>query len=344
MTDDPIREYRAGDEAGIIGLFNSVFGEKRTLDRWKWQFAEHPQGLGWIQLAESNGETVGQSCMMRDHLNFCGKEVCAGQSVDAMVRADQRGKKWFVRLAEANYANAAGRGLKAVFGFPNRNSFPDVVGVLGRHRIAALQYFYFRTGYLRVWGSLVDMVFKVVLNTIVSLRTALFKSFIGGSRVVVTDELPAAWDDVLEEIRNHQVLSVWKNVDYLRWRYQDHPEHRYVFHFLYIGGRPEGIIVARDVGTTTAICELLHRTKDVRQSALLLNSVLSYHNRRSIQRIEFFGHDDGFFNAVFAQCGFKSSYSGSFVFSGRVFGDAALEQRFIIPQNWTISYGDTDVI
>jgi hypothetical protein len=145
MTDDPIREYRAGDEAGIIGLFNSVFGEKRTLDRWKWQFAEHPQGLGWIQLAESNGETVGQSCMMRDHLNFCGKEVCAGQSVDAMVRADQRGKKWFVRLAEANYANAAGRGLKAVFGFPNRNSFPDVVGVLGRHRIAALQYFYFRT-------------------------------------------------------------------------------------------------------------------------------------------------------------------------------------------------------
>ena len=160
----------------------------------------------------------------------------------------------------------------------------------------------------------------------------------------MTGELPAAVGGLLDETRNYEVLSIWKDLQYLRWRYEQHPDHRYVFHVLRVGGVPEGIAVTRHVGDTTAICEFIHRTKDVRQAAMLLGAIVRHHTTRGMQRVEFFGHDDGFCESVFRQCMFTSSYANGFVFSGRVYGGGALEQRFIVPQNWTVVYGDADVI
>jgi hypothetical protein len=261
-----------------------------------------------------------------------------------MVRSDQRGKKWFVRLGRANCEHASSGGLKAVFGFPNRNSYPGLARSLEWHRIATLRNFYFRSGYRRVWGPVVDSVFKLGLGTVISLRAFVLRFLVRDAHVVVTQSVPEALADLLEEILDYEVLSVWKNLEYLQWRYERHPEHRYMFHVLYVSGLPQGIAVTRDDGATAAICELIHRTKDVRQAAILLNRVLSYHSQRGSQRVEFYGHDDGFFDAVFTQCGFRSSYETSFVFSGHVYGDAALEQRFPVPSNWTVVYGDTDVV
>lgn len=344
MTGDTVREYRQGDEESIVALFNTVFGTRRTLDRWRWQYAGNPQGLGWIQLGESNGEVVGQVWIMRHHLNFRGEEVCAGQMCDGMVRSDQRGKKWFVRLGNASSEYAASRGLRAVFGFPNRNSYPGLARTLGWHRVATLRHFCFRTGFRRLWGPWVDVLFRGPLGVALALRAVMWRWLVGGADITASKELPAAIGDLLDESRNYEVLSVWKDLQYFRWRYEQHPDHRYLFHVLRVRGVLEGVAVSRQVGATTAICEFIHRTKEVNQAAVLLDSLLRYHLRRGTQRVEFFGHDDGFFESVFRRCGFTSSYATSFVFSGRVYGEGVLEQRFIVPQNWTVVYGDTDVI
>jgi hypothetical protein len=69
-----------------------------------------------------------------------------------------------------------------------------------------------------------------------------------------------------------------------------------------------------------------------------------YYAKSAAERIEFFGHDDGFFDSVFEQCGFRTRYSSGFNFSGRVFADERLAKQFAAPQNWSVVYGDTDVI
>ncbi|MCK4237323.1 MAG: hypothetical protein KAX38_09415, partial [Candidatus Krumholzibacteria bacterium] len=163
-------------------------------------------------------------------------------------------------------------------------------------------------------------------------------------KVVVSSELPDGMESCLGEIRENEVLSVWKDVPYLKWRYEKHPDFDYTFHVLFARGRPEGLIVTRVHGQSIAICEVLHRTKNVSQTAFLLSHVLKYFHFSDDQSIKFYGYDSGFFDAVFSRCGFSIDTSSDLVFGGRVFGDVKLEKVFIFPHNWTVAYGDTDVI
>ncbi len=344
MSDGQIRVYESGDEHGIAALFQAVFGVPKTIERWRWQFVEPPQGAGWITLAERDGELVAQYCMMRYDLNLVGRRIAAAQSCDTMVRSDQRGQGWFVRLARANYQQASEKGVKAVIGFPNRSSFPGFAGSLDWERIATLQEFSFRAGHARIWGGLVDRAFKLALRARVALRCRLLRLSAPGATIETVSSLPDAVSGLLDEIRRHEILSVWKDLDYLRWRYEEHPEHAYDFHVLARDGKLEGLVVSRQVGSSVAICELLHRTKHVAEAALLVSAVVRAHLGGPVQRLEFFGHDDGFFASVFARCGFRGSYAASFVFGGRVFEDDELRHRFAVGRNWTVAYGDSDAV
>lgn len=343
MTTEQIRQFVRGDEERIVELFNQIFRTNRPMKRWNWQFADNPMGASYIALAESDGELVGQYCVMRQQLNFGGRQVHAAQSCDTMVRSDQQGKRWFVRLAEACYADGSAQGMKVVFGFPNRNSFPGFVRSLGWHRIASLPEYHCRTSITDFAGRIGGLPFALLLRLRLRFREMLLRRNVKGGRVVTSDEIPESVASLLDETRNYEILSIWKDLSYMKWRYQQHPEHRYVYHVLYVGDSADGLIVVRDSGKSAAVCELIHRKKDVSQAAYLLNAAVRHHASGMVQTINFHGHDDGFFHSVFRRCGFGVSYSNSFIFSGRVFGDSELERRFLMPQNWTVVLGDTDV-
>lgn len=340
-----IREYREGDEVRILRLFKEVFGLERTIDHWNWQFKKHPQGNGWVTLAEIGNKIVAQYCMMRNHLNFMGREIIAGQSCDTMVRSDQRGQKWFSRLATRNYKYASEKGAKAVFGFPDRNSYPGFMRDLEWHRIVSLKYYFYRIGFQKIWGQKIDRIFKYFYRILIKLKYYFSLLYQGsGVKIETLSHLPDDLEDMLREIRDYEVLCVWKDLKYLKWRYENHPDHNYLFHVISIQGRLQGLVITRDCGDTITICEVLHREKNEHQSILLLHHVVDHWATSSAQTIEFLGHDSGFFEAIFKNFGFQMSPYSNFVFGGRVFGDPALESKFISPYNWTIVYGDTDVV
>jgi hypothetical protein len=345
MSDGRVRTYQDGDEHAIVALFRATFDVPRTIERWRWQFVDHPQGAGWIHLGERDGEIVAQYCMMRHDLNLLGRRIAAAQSCDTMVRGDQRRQGWFVRLARANYQQASEKGVRAAIGFPIRSSFPGLVGSLEWDRIATLREFSYRIGYARIWGPLIDRAFQLALRVRLALRCRVLRLSAPGVRVEAVASLPDEIEGLLAEIRPQEILGVWKDLDYLRWRYEKHPEHSYDFYVLARDGKLEGLLVSRQVGDTVAICELLHRTKNVAESALLVSAVVRANLGGPLQRIEFFGHDDGFFASVFARCGFQASYAAAFVFCGKLFDDdELLRRRFAHARNWTVVYGDTDVI
>ena len=346
MSQDGMRGYQDGDEDALITLFNDVFKSTRNLRRWRWQFREHPQGPGWIMLAESQQEIVAQVGMIRGNLNMAGVEIAGGQACDAAVRPDQRNKGWLVRLSDANFRNATDAGAKALFSFPNRNSFPGVVRHLGWDRVATLSQYTLRLGYRRFWGRPIDGVFRVLMRLRIAARSATLRSRVSLAKGHVQEEerIPDMVGSLLQEFRSYEMLCLWKDLEYLRWRYERHPDNRYRFHTLVAGGQANGFVVSRSVGDTVAICEILSRKKDVLATALLVNAVVEHYCAAGSQKVVFFGHDDGFFDSVLACCGFSRTYSSDLVFTGRVYGDPALAIRFLLPGNWTIAYGDTDVI
>ena len=339
-----IREYKIGDELNINRMHNEIFGTNRTLEQWNWQFKHHIQGPAWITLALSKNETIGHYCMMRNNLNYLGHKIIAGQTSGSMIRSDHRGNKLSTRLILSNNKYAADNDAVAVFGFPNRDAYPGIMRNSGRHRIVTLRYYLHRNGFNKIWGAKIDRVYKYFYSMLIRLQYIKIRFLNKDFNIVVSSHLPDSFEDSLKEIRDREVFSIWKDVPYLKWRYESHPDHNYAFHILTVMGRIESLIVALDCGETVAVCDLLHRTTNTRQSVLLLLHVLNYYNSSTIQKVEFYGYDNGFFNVVFGACGFKIFPFSNFIFTGRIFDNTELEKRFIIPQNWTIAYGDTDII
>ncbi|KJS03127.1 MAG: hypothetical protein VR65_02480 [Desulfobulbaceae bacterium BRH_c16a] len=342
-NDENMREYTEGDEKGIIKLHNDVFLSDLDVHRWKWQFFEHPKGKSWIHLAWSGPEIVAQYCMMRNHLNFNGNEITAGQSCDTMVRMDQRGKGWFTKLAGMNYEVAKQYGAQAVFGFPNRNSYPGLIRHLNWIRLFNLKYYYYRLGYEKVVGGRANVVLRYFVKLKIELERQLnFFYRRKDYEMLTTEKIPLDADDFVNEINTYEVLSVWKDLAYLKWRYENHPHNKYLFHSLKIQGKSECIIITKVNNNNVHICEILNRTKNLLQTLILLYHTIVFSINTQAQIIDFHGHDNGFFNSLFQLAKFKNGIS-NYVFCGRSFQDNRFNDTFPLPNNWTISLGDTDV-
>ncbi|GEM_PF-1470995 len=349
-SGETIRGYIEGDAEHISRLFQEVFGIGKSMDRLAWQFMDHVQGEGWMRLAEAGGEIVAQFCTMRRNLNFLGSEIHGGICVDAMVREDQRRKGLFTKLAEKNFSLALEDGVRAVIGFPNRESYPILIRRLNWHNITNLKRYYYRIGYKKIIGSAVDSITKRPRSLPARARRLmlrrLYHAWLHGRRAetCVTDSLPEGLGTALERAMRQEVISTWKDLHYLRWRYERHPDHDYEFHVLSIDGEPVGTAVCRRIDDIVAICELIHADKDIQQSSLLLLHVLCHYFRSEAQTLEFYGHDSGFFDQVFKSCGFRRVSTSRFVLAGRTFGSERFDSMFPLPHNWTVSYGDIDII
>lgn len=126
-----LREYREGDEKGIIELHRQVFGSEVDPDWWRWRYLRSPTADAVIMVAESRGRIVGQYALVPLRMKV-GNEECLGSlSLDTMVHPDFRGVGMFTKLAEGAYAAAVGRGIRFVYGFPNANSHHGFVAKLG---------------------------------------------------------------------------------------------------------------------------------------------------------------------------------------------------------------------
>lgn len=334
------------EEPRLPALFAAVFGHERDAARWRWQYEASPGGAGTVTMASAGEEAVGCVGLMRQDLCHAGTRIAAGQGCDAMMAETHRGQGLFPRLAHANYADAAARGCRVVVAFPNALSFVPTVRALQHRRIAVLKHYYRRLGTRRLAGGIVDRVTRAfwTLPNMAGLR--VLRARIRRRRQVeITDTVPPDIEPLLAAYRGQQVLSVWKDAEYLRWRYQDHPQHSYAFHVLREGGRPVALAIVRLARDVAEICDLIDPRRDPRTSAELLREVVAWCGRHShCQLVEFFGRDISFFDAAFATAGFRSSVHSQFTMTALVLDKGELEPLVYTPTNWTICYGDTDVV
>lgn len=343
------RPWREGDEAGILRMFAEVFGERRSAPAWTWQFREGPAGPGWVTVLEADDEIVGQHAMMRKDLTFRGKRVNGAHEVDAMVRESHRGLGRYVRLAEQNYAEARAAGCQVVLGFGSRNSWPGSAPLLMRALdwdiLGNLQYSFKRLGRRRLLGPL-DGPVQRVRRALASAKLAFDRRRQARDLTLeCTGKVPAGFKEGLRHIRDYELMSVFKDIAYLTWRYEKHPEFAYQFYVARVEDKVEALIVTRERGDVVSICEILHRRKDVPRTALLLRYVVNAHMNGSRQTIEFYGHDNGFYKAVCRRAGFHFQEYSQIVYGvRRLTQDEPLSSAVVHTSNWSLSYGDTDSI
>jgi GNAT superfamily N-acetyltransferase len=193
------REYRPGDEAQIVALLQTVFGEVRSIEWWRWYYLEAPAGTAVVRLAFQGGRVVGFRALVPYHVWSGSERVVACQATDAATHPDYRGQGVFRTLTTAVIAEAKARGWSFIFSFPNARSYPLNVRQGWRG-----------IGRPRMW-------FKVlpVLSTAGPTEAE-----------EVGEAVPVRWAPGWVHAADG-VARVYRDAEYLNWRYLRRPDRTY---------------------------------------------------------------------------------------------------------------------
>jgi hypothetical protein len=114
--------------------------ELTRADYLEWQYQRNPDGPPVAYCGEQDGQTVAQYLVLPRTYSFSERTVRGSLSVNTLTHPQHRGGGWFVRLAEATYADCAAEGIGFTLGFPNRNSFGGFTGRLGFRSLGTLDF------------------------------------------------------------------------------------------------------------------------------------------------------------------------------------------------------------
>ncbi len=340
------RRYQPGVEADLLVLFNRVFGKQRSLEHWRWQFERNPYAPPTIIVArrESDGLLAGSHVIMPIALNVAGARVLAGHTLDLVVHEDFRRQGLFETTARECFTWCLERGLRAVIAFPNAQSYPGFVRSLGWSRILDPQRWDLRTG-LR--GALGDAPWARGLlwapdhawRLMVLARLGDKGNWSTEWRLTVPEDHDKLWGECASGFQ----LSLWKDSQYLAWRYDQNPDHRFEYVTLREGERLRAVAVVLRENGRAMMCEwICSRAVGPTLGRGLVRAVCEGAVRRGDDRVSFLGHDDGYFASCLA--GFQARPAPENVLTGRGLEDGALDALVRSGGNWTVSYGDADYV
>jgi len=247
------RQYRPGDEALIIDLFERNFG--RTMGRaesvrhWEWEFLRNPSGKQAILLAFAGETLAAQYTVLPLRVQVDGRVMDGALSLDTVTDAAFRGRGLMPKLAEQLYAELAKHGYVAVFGFPNVLSTPIIFGKLRWQELAPF--------------PLLLKPLKGALRGKLGERGGAWKplAFLGewawaalrprarplpsGLEAIEVKRFPDDTDEFWQRASRGKRFIVVRDRRYLDWRYADNPEHLYRLWTLREKGKLVGTLVTR---------------------------------------------------------------------------------------------------
>jgi Acetyltransferase (GNAT) domain len=352
MTLEPVpgrdwgwRRYQSGDEHALMALFNTEFGMNRSLDHWRWQFADNPYGGPYIVLAERTSDRmlVGSHVAMPFPLNVLGRQRIGGHTLDLVVHHDFRRQGIFETTARACFEWMSGEGVAAVVAFPNASSYPGFVRGLGWHRIVFPHQWERRVGTRHLKGGSLTRLAGRVMDVPVRAWSRILRPGRSDGEIRLHSKVPNEADALWERIRSREVLSLWKDRRYLAWRYDSNPDHDFEYVCLEKAGGVVAMAVVTVLRDRLVVCELLVPGEVAASGRSLVAAIGLLAADRGLDGVRFIGHDAGRFREAFA--GFARRVAVENVFCGRPLdGDPSLAERFILPENWTLTFGDGDFV
>ena len=190
-----IRPSTPDDTAALSVLFREAFGVERDEAIWRWKIFENPRGAA-SYVCEADGRLVAHCAGLPVRFMDYGSEYQALQSVDFMSSPGYSGGIGrggvFVRTAHAFFrAHCGPAAIPLVYGFPGE-----------RHRLLGEKLLGYRS---------IERVGELVLA---SSGSGGESEELGAEHLKMFGQLPIGFGAIRDEV-------------YLRWRYLQHPQHRY---------------------------------------------------------------------------------------------------------------------
>lgn len=223
-----IKDYEDKYLTGVFRLFKDVFGKEINQEYFLWKNMNNSQGKSIIKLALKEDEVIGFSSIWMFNMEFMGKTILSGQSVDAMVHKEHRKKGIFESLAMAALDDLKNTGAQLRFNFPNEAAYKASIGRLNIKKVCDIpQYIKIFKGkeasgmftankLIKLGGGLLLDVYRLAKNP--------GKNRISNYSIIEIERFDSKFDELWNNVKNDYPIAVKRSSQYLNWRYIDSPE------------------------------------------------------------------------------------------------------------------------
>jgi hypothetical protein len=220
--DFVIRPYRDGDEIMINEMFNEVFGQKRELNHWYWKYRNNPQGSSIISLAlTSDGILAAHYAAYPLKLHYSLSEKDEPNKFIIYHAGDKMTRRQF---------RSVGFGKRALLSrtythFKDTATQPNTLykfGFMAHHSL--------RFGLLFFNYTIIEPVpFRTLAwENLSQHRYPFVEKFLKGITVEVVSEIDETWTDFFSRTALYYTVLVRRDAAYLKWRYLQRPDRKYL--------------------------------------------------------------------------------------------------------------------
>ena len=261
-----IRPYRDGDETRILKLRQVVFGDLDPVrlkeSTWQWQFQNNPAGKAICYVAESNKKIAGQYVTIPTRFSIHGKETLLAFSCDTMIHPDYRRQGMFSALARKTYDFlASDRNIHLVWGFPNDKSQPGFTLKLDWRMLSIIPLMVMPLKPMAMVYRSFPVLNKLMKPPRIERKPDpdfVFSGHLLGLNIGTISSFDNEFDTLWQHNRSMAPVVQIRDSAYLQWRYLSVPEFGYrpfairrhgtlvgyvVMRMMAINGRRFGVLV-----------------------------------------------------------------------------------------------------
>ena len=218
----------------LLDLFQASFGLTMSAELWNWKYLQNPLASAdpEVIVAMDNGKIVGARPFLLAEIWLGNEKVKAAQPCDAMIHPEHRRKGIFDRMNQfaIQYFKQNDYGL--FYSFPGPMPLPG--DLRQGWKIVSVRETLFRLlnpqkliSYKlrnKILGDGLGFFYDKLLNTKVKEASPSSSPFQIKVCAQFTDELKE-----VDSLRDKTAIDLVRSESFLKWRFEQHPEHEYKY-------------------------------------------------------------------------------------------------------------------
>lgn len=225
FPDYVLSDYEGKHWTGVQRLFKEVFDKKLDPGYFKWKNEDNPNGKSIIKTTSYDGQVVGYTCVMKYKMSLFGKNIMAGQSVDAMVEKKHQRKGIYENMAMEALRDIKEQGLGIRFNFPNTAAFLASTKKVNIKKVCDMPRFLKVLDGKAAFAMFTDnRILKLFGGSLLNIYNKLRSNTIHSSAEYEIKEIKnfdSGFDELWEKVRNDYPIALVRDSVYLNWRYAE---------------------------------------------------------------------------------------------------------------------------
>ncbi|MDH7508383.1 MAG: GNAT family N-acetyltransferase [Methanomassiliicoccales archaeon] len=253
------RPFRIEDKEGVIRLLcsNSIWPSAEIdiepSKYWDWKFLRNPAGSGIICVVEEKGEVISHAAAVPIFIWVRGEVVLGSQGVDVLTHPEYRHKNAAMLAIKCRNEQREKKNVQIDLAFTSDRFHADFAKKSGHKEIGVdmVRYELITRPSLFFKGGFLEKSKKLMYEQYIRLRRFITLNGILGAddlKIIPGNRFDENIDDLVSSALIQFDLAVFKDQEYLNWRYADKDAGEFNILLAYENGTVIGYIVFKFIG------------------------------------------------------------------------------------------------